>query len=43
MYTLYESKRKSVWTRLEENSDIDELIYGLENLEDSTKEESSDR
>lgn len=44
MNGLYENRKKSVWTRIEENSDIDELIYGsTPSHETETTEDSSER
>lgn len=43
MNAFYDNKKQSVWTRIEQDSDIDELIYGAnhsheqENTDDSSE------
>ncbi len=43
MNIFYENNKKSIWSRLEHDCDIDELIYGTHHPEDDTKEENSER
>lgn len=44
MLQFYENKKPSVWSRLEQNSDIDELIYGDHpRNEHDVEEEISDK
>ncbi len=44
MNALYDNKKQSVWTRLEQDSDIDELIYGATpSHEQESTDDSSER
>lgn len=43
MNIFYENKKKSIWSRIEHDCDIDDLIYGSHTAEEETKEENSDR
>lgn len=44
MLHLYENKKQSVWSRIQQDCDIDELIYGTTQVEDvQNTEDTSDR
>lgn len=43
MNIFYENKKKSIWTRLEHDCDIDELIYGTHTPEEECTDDGSDR
>lgn len=42
MNIFYENKKKSIWSRIEHDCDIDELIYGT-TADDDEKDEASER
>ncbi|MFI3255320.1 MAG: hypothetical protein R3Y63_13450 [Eubacteriales bacterium] len=44
MNLYYDNSKESIWSRLEENSDIDELIYGFGSSHESERtEDASER
>ncbi len=44
MNLSYDNKKQSIWSRLEKDSDIDELIYGFDtNHEHENTEDTSER
>lgn len=43
MNIFYENNKKSIWSRLEHDCDIDELIYGSHSSDEDEKEDNSNR